>query len=112
MHGKYTLHPVGDSNFHWELKARDAQTLLSSEIYTARAGAETGMASCRENSKDEARYERLFAHDKRPYFVLRAANGEIIGTSQMYTSVAAREKGIATCKESAPLALLTYAPVR
>ena len=36
------------------------------------------------------------AKDGSPYFVLKAANGEIIGKSEMYSSVAAMEKGIAS----------------
>jgi uncharacterized protein YegP (UPF0339 family) len=107
MNGKYTLHPTG-TEFHWVLKARDAQTMLSSQMYSAKASAEEGIAACRINSAIDARYERLAAHDKRPYFVLRAANGEIIGASQIYSTDAGREKGIALCKESGPLATIAY----
>ena len=86
MAGKYVLHPAGDSQFHWDLKGVNARTILSSQLYAAKAGAENGIKSCRANSGDEARYERLVSKDVQPYFVLKAANGEIIGTSQMYSS--------------------------
>ena len=112
MHSKYTLHAVGTSQYHWSLKARDAQTMLSSQVYEARAGAETGIESCRVNSPDDARYERLTTRDERSYFVLKAANGEVIGTSQMYPSPAALEKAIASCKESGPVAKIAYAMTR
>ena len=36
------------------------------------------------------------------HFVLKAGNGEIIGTSEMYSSAAAMEKGIASVKTNAP----------
>ena len=108
MSGKYLLHPIGDTEFLWHLKARDAQTMLTSQLYSGKKSAEEGIAACRINSSIEARYERLAAHDKRPYFVLRAANGEVIGASQMYPTDAAREKGIALCKESGPLAKISY----
>ncbi len=112
MHSKYTLHSVGTTQFHWNLTARDAQTMLSSQVYEAKAGAETGIESCRVNSPDDARYERLTARDERRYFVLRAANGEIIGPSQMYPTLVALEKGIASCKESGPKATMAYSATR
>jgi uncharacterized protein YegP (UPF0339 family) len=109
MNGKYTVNTVGTSEFQWNLKARDAQTMLSGKVYPAKADAETVIESCRINSPDDARYERLTAKDARYYFVLRAENGEIIGTSETYPTAVAREKGIALCKESGPLAKTTYA---
>lgn len=108
MNGKYTVHPIGDTEFHWELKARDAQTMLSSQVYPSKASAEAGIASCRISSKDDAHYQRLAAPDKRPYFLLKSATGEVLGASQIYHSDAAREKGITLCKESGPLATVAY----
>lgn len=102
MAGKYILHPAGDAQFHWDLKGANARTILSSQLYAAKASAETGIRSCRVNSGDETRYERLVSKDTQPYFVLKAANGEIIGTSQMYGSETARDHGIASCRENGP----------
>lgn len=109
---KYTVSRVGPSEYHWSLTARNAQTMLSSRIYAAKAEVETGIESCRANSQDEARYERVAANDSRYYFVLRAADGEVIGTSETYHSARAREQAIALCKESGPLARIAYAPTR
>jgi len=104
MTAKYQLHAAGASQFHWDLKAGNSQTILSSQMYAAKAGAETGIQSCRTNSGDEARYERLTSKATEPYFVLKAGNGEIIGTSQMYSSDSARDQGISSCKENGPTA--------
>ncbi len=102
MDGKYVLHPSGTEQFHWDLKAGNAETILSSQLYSARSGAETGIESCRTNSAQDARYTRLTSTDAKPYFVLKAVNGEIIGTSQMYSSEAARDHGITACKKNGP----------
>jgi uncharacterized protein len=109
MNGKYTVNLVGTSEFHWSLKARDSQTMLSSKIYAEKSGAETGIEACRINSVNDARYERLTARDTRHYFVLKSEDGEIIGTSETYPTAIALEKGIASCKASGPLAKTTYA---
>lgn len=47
----------------------------------------------------------LPAPHTQPYFVLKGGNGEIIGTSQMYSSEAARDQGIVSCKENGPSAV-------
>lgn len=102
MSGKYVLHPAGDREFHWDLKAGNAQTILSSQLYKEKAGAESGIESCRSNSADEVRYTRMTSEKNQPYFVLKSGNGEIIGTSQMYSSAAARDAGVVSCKEHGP----------
>ena len=112
MNGKYTVNRVGTSEYHWSLTARNAQTVLSSRIYAAKTGLETGIEACRTNSADEARYERMAANDTRYYFVLRTADGEIIGTSETYHSARAREQAIALCKETGPVAMVSYATTR
>ncbi|GAB6010025.1 YegP family protein [Dysgonomonas reticulitermitis] len=42
------------------------------------------------------------AKNGKPYFNLKASNGQVIGTSEMYESVAARDNGIASVKKNAP----------
>jgi uncharacterized protein YegP (UPF0339 family) len=71
-------------------------------MYSAKQGAQTGIESCRANSSNDVQYSRLTSKDAQPYFVLKAANGEVIGTSQMYSSEAARDHGLASCKKYGP----------
>jgi uncharacterized protein YegP (UPF0339 family) len=49
----------------------------------------------------DARYEKKKARDGQFYFVLKAGNGEVVGVSETYTSVAARDGGIAAVKVNA-----------
>lgn len=104
MAAKYLLHPAGTAQFHWDLKAGNGETILSSQLYTSKQSAESGIESCRTNSSDDTKFARLTSTDSKPYFVLKAANGEPIGTSQMYASEATRDHGIASCKENGPSA--------
>jgi uncharacterized protein len=103
MAGKYTLHRSG-SQYHGDLKGGNGEPILSSERYTTKGGAETGIQSCKTNSSQDARYTRLTSSSGQPYFTLKAANGEIIGTSEMYSSTAGRDNGIASCKTNGPTA--------
>lgn len=80
--------------FHFRLVAPNGEPILSSETYATRGGAEKGIASVRKNAPDPARYERRESEDHRYYFVLKAANHLVIGTSQLYASEASRDRGI------------------
>jgi uncharacterized protein YegP (UPF0339 family) len=78
------------------------ETLLTSERYTTKASAEKGIDSVKANAPIDARYERRTSSRQQPYFVLKAGNGEIIGTSEMYSSAVARDNGISAVKANAP----------
>ena len=103
MAGKFVL-TKGTTQFHFVLKAGNGETILSSESYTSKAGAQTGIASVRENAPKDERYLRKTASNGQPMFNLKAANGEIIGTSETYSSTSARDNGIESVKANAPTA--------
>jgi len=91
MAGWNELSKAKDGQYRFVLKA-------GSELYKAKASAENGIASVQNNSPDEARYEKLTAKNEKPYFNLKAANHQIIGTSQFYASEQSRDKGIESVK--------------
>jgi uncharacterized protein len=103
MAGYYELKPSG-SQFMWNLKAANGETILTSERYYTKESAKSGIASCKANSALDSRYERKTSSANQPYFVLRGGNNEVIGTSEMYSSVFARDQGIAACKANGPTA--------
>lgn len=104
MPGYYVLqkNPVATQYYHFVLRADNHETILTSENYAAKQGAQNGIASCQTNSPYDSRYERRISVANQPYFVLKALNGQIIGTSQMYSSSIARDNGIASCKSNGP----------
>jgi uncharacterized protein YegP (UPF0339 family) len=100
MGAGYFLLTKSGNQFKFVLKAGNHETILSSELYAAKASAVNGIASVKSNSGNDANYERKTSKDDddKAYFVLKAANGEIIGTSEMYSSTSAAGKGIESCK--------------
>ena len=92
--------PSGDYTFC--LKAANGQVILNSQVYTSKAAAENGIESVKTNSADDARYERLMSTADQPYFNLKAGNGQVIGTSQMYSSEDAMETGVESVKTNGP----------
>jgi uncharacterized protein YegP (UPF0339 family) len=85
--------------YHWVLKAPNHQVILSSENYATKDAALNGISSARTNSPSDARYQRLTASNNSPYFNLLAANSQVIGTSEMYSSKQMMEVGIAAVKK-------------
>ncbi|OUY08422.1 YegP family protein [Acinetobacter populi] len=100
MSGWYEISQAKDGQYKFVLKAGNAEIILSSELYVAKASALNGIASVQKNSPDDARYDRLTAKNDKPYFNLKAANHQIIGSSQLYSSESARDKGIESVKNN------------
>ncbi|WP_275286922.1 YegP family protein [Halomonas elongata] len=98
MSGYYELKQATDGQYHFTLKAGNHEVILSSERYTTRSAAENGIESCQNNCGNDSRYDRKESVSGQPYFNLKAANGQVIGTSEMYSSVSARENGISSVK--------------
>lgn len=100
--GYYVLKKAKNDQFHFVLKAGNHETILSSEMYNSKAAARNGIESVQTNSPLDARYERKTSSSGQPYFNLKASNGQVIGTSEMYSGEAARDKGIASVKANGP----------
>lgn len=100
--GKFVISTRKNGEFQFNLKAGNGQTILASEGYTTKAACENGIESVRKNSQDDSKFERLEAKNGKPYFNLKAGNGQIIGSSEMYESVVSRDNGIESVKKNAP----------
>ena len=98
MAGCYELSSNDKGQFSFVLKAGNGEVILRSEQYATKASAENGIASVQGNCGNHARYERKDAADGRPYFNLKAANHQVIRTSQMYQTAAGRDAGIESVK--------------
>ncbi len=102
MAAKFEIKKATNGQFFFNLKAANGEVILTSEQYKAKASAEIGIASVKKNAADDARFVRKTSKNGKPYFVLTAANAEIIGQSEMYESAKSMENGIASVKKNAP----------
>ena len=100
--GKFIISKRTNGDYQFNLKAVNGQIILSSQGYNSKSGCENGIDSVKKNASDDSKFERLKAKDDRWYFNLKAGNGQIIGTSQMYESENGMEKGIESVKNNAP----------
>jgi uncharacterized protein YegP (UPF0339 family) len=91
-----------NGEYRYSLKADNGEIILSGEGYLSKQGVVNGVGSVRTHAPVDANYERKKSANGKHYFNLKASNGEVIGTSEMYESEAGRESGIESVKENAP----------
>jgi uncharacterized protein YegP (UPF0339 family) len=103
---KFEIKTRTNGEFQFNLKANNGETILSSEGYSSKAGCENGITSVKTNAPNDDRYEKLESKNNKYYFNLKATNGQIIGTSEMYESKSGRDGGIESVKKNAPVATI------
>jgi uncharacterized protein YegP (UPF0339 family) len=104
MSAKFEIEKASDGHFHFHLKAANGEIIFSSQQYKAKASAQGGIDSVKANAPVDDHFERRTSSRNEPYFILKAANGETVGCSQMYSSGEAMEKGLESVKANAPTA--------
>lgn len=98
MAGKYVIKKATNGQYYFNLKAGNGQVILTSEMYVSKSGAQNGISSVQTNCPLDSKYDRRRSRNNEYYFNLKAANNQVIGTSEMYTSEAAMENGINSVK--------------
>lgn len=101
---KFVISVRKNGEYQFNLKASNGEIILTSEGYTTKAACLNGVESVKKNAADEKRYEKVEAKNGKPYFNLKATNGQVIGQSQMYASERNRDNGIASVMRNAPAA--------
>lgn len=96
MAAKFEIKKAKNGQFMFNLKAGNGEIILTSEMYTTKAACQNGIESVQKNSKDEKNFEIRESKKGEPYFVLKAANHQIIGNSEMYSGTSACKNGIAS----------------
>lgn len=102
--GKFVITKRSNGEFQFNLKAGNGQTILTSEGYSSKDGCKAGIQSVKSNAPHDSNYDRRNSSNGKYYFNLKASNGQIIGTSEMYESPSGRDSGIESVKANAPSA--------
>jgi len=105
--GKFEITKRKNGEFQFNLKAGNGQIILTSEGYTTKTNCQNGIESVKKNSKEDSRFDKKESKNNKYYFNLKATNGQIIGTSEMYESEAGRDNGIESVKKNAPDAAIS-----
>ena len=114
--GKYVIKVTKNGGFKFDLKAGNGQVIASSQVYKALKSCKGGIASVAANAgiaeiEDQTveGYEKLKNPKFEIYtdksgefrFRMKAKNGQIIATSEGYTTMKACKNGIASIRKNA-----------
>ena len=100
--GKFVITVRKNGEFQFNLKASNGQVILTSEGYNTKTACLNGVESVKKNAAIEDRYEIKVAKNGKPFFNLKATNGQVIGASQMYATERTLKLGIASVAKNAP----------
>lgn len=104
--GKFVVNLRSNGDYQFNLKADNGKVILTSQGYAGKDSCLNGVHSVKQNAPHDENYDRQTSANGKPYFNLKAGNGQIIGLSEMYESTAARENGIESVKKNAPDAVI------
>ena len=88
------LKDAKDGKYKFVLFGNNGMVVLNSQKYSSKQSAKNGIASVVKSSQDKNKYTRKVTRSGQFYFTLKAANGEVVGTSEKYFSRGALELGI------------------
>lgn len=119
--GKFVIKKA-KTGYVFNLKAGNGEVIATSQVYTSVAGCSNGCASVSKNAPEAALEDQTvegFATEKNPKFEvytdkagefrfrLKAANGEIIATSEGYKAKASCLNGVESVRKNAQIAIVT-----
>ncbi|MCH2488712.1 MAG: YegP family protein [Flavobacteriales bacterium] len=102
--GKFVIKKRVNNEYQFNLEASNGRVILTSEGYSSKSACKNGIDSVKVHSPYDENYDRRISSNWKYYFNLKAKNGQIIGTSEMYESTSGRDNGIESVKSNAPTA--------
>lgn len=102
MAGKFEVYVDKAGEHRFRLKAGNGETILTSEGYSKKAGCANGIESVKKNANNADLFEKVTTKTGKYRFNLKAANHQVIGTSQNYDSASGRDNGIKSVGKNAP----------
>jgi uncharacterized protein YegP (UPF0339 family) len=98
--GKFVISKRKNGEFQFNLVAGNGEIVLTSEGYASKPSCMNGVKSVMKNAADVKRFESKVAKNGKFHFNLKASNGQVIGSSEMYDSQGTCENGIASVKKN------------
>jgi uncharacterized protein len=99
--GKFVISKRKNGEFQFNLLAGNGEVILTSEGYASKPSCLNGVKSVMKNAGEVKRFESKVAKNGKFHFNLKASNGQVIGSSEMYDSQSTCENGIASVKKNA-----------
>jgi uncharacterized protein YegP (UPF0339 family) len=98
--GKFVISKRKNGEFQFNLVAGNGEIILTSEGYASKPSCMNGVKSVMKNAGEVKRFESKVAKNGKFHFNLKASNGQVIGSSEMYDSQGTCENGIVSVKKN------------
>jgi len=98
--GKFVISKRKNGEFQFNLVAGNGEIILTSEGYASKPSCMNGVKSVMKNAAEVKRFESKVAKNGKFHFNLKASNGQVIGSSEMYDSQSTCENGIVSVKKN------------
>lgn len=106
MIGTFEIKTTSNDRFVFNLKAGNGEVILTSGTLPTREEVAAVIASVRSSAPFDGQYERKVGANDKPYFVLKAVDGAVLGRSEMYSSHSSMENGIKSVMRNAATAAI------
>lgn len=107
MVGTFEIFQYRAGAYRFRLKARNGHTVLASEEFHSKSACLNAIEYVRTHAPIHENYLRKTTPAGKYMFLLQTGNAELIGTSELYDTAAARENGIAAVTQYAAGASLS-----
>ena len=105
MAARFQIQQARNGKYYFHLLANNGEIILASQMYASKSSAKKGIVSVQTNATDPSRYETLVNKAGQHYFVLKAKNSQVIGTSEGYAATTGVKNGIKSVSKNAPKAI-------
>lgn len=102
MPGKFEVYKDKAGEYRFRLKAANGQNILGSEGYSAKTSCLNGVESVKKNSQNPDRFVKKKTPSGKFRFNLTASNGQVVGTSQSYSSESGCNNGMKSVAACSP----------
>jgi uncharacterized protein YegP (UPF0339 family) len=105
MPAKFQVKKARNGKFYFNYLAANGEIVLTSQMYASKATAKKGIASVQNNATDMDQIEANTNKKGEHYFVLKAKNQQVIGTSEGYAGRTGMKNGMKSVSKNAPKAV-------
>ena len=106
MPAKFQVQKARNGKFYFNYLAANGEIVLTSQMYASKATAKKGIASVQNNAADIDQFEANTNKKGEHYFVLKAKNQQVIGTSEGYAGRTGMKNGMKSVSKNAPKAVI------
>jgi uncharacterized protein len=94
MAAKFVVKPGGEGQFFFNLMSEDGRKLLTSGMFPAKSSVFNGIEAVKQHAREGSRYEKVTSAEGKLYFRLCSATKDILGVSEMFENMDARDAAL------------------